>query len=234
MSKFLAILASTAFECELLITALKAKSPLQLPNRQAFKGSLDGRDCIICITGIGKVNSAYAMTLLAERYPQVEAVLNIGIAGAYPETDLALFDIVGATKEVYADEGLLCRYNFIDLSALRLPVYKLGDKVFFNELPVKAIDAQIKQGGFATVSSCAGTHELGVLRRRLFDCVCENMEGSAIAHICLQYNKPFYELRCISNIVQDRDGPISKTDIVKSAKMLQEFVLQSRLLLNLA
>lgn len=60
-------------------------------------------------------------------------------------------------------------------------------------------------GPFVTLSAVTGTSErAGVLQKR-YGAVCENMEGAAVAHVCLMHGVPFIEVRGISNIVKDRD-----------------------------
>jgi len=39
----------------------------------------------------------------------------------------------------------------------------------------------------------------------LYRGLCENMEGAAVARVCREFGLPCLELRCVSNLVEDRD-----------------------------
>jgi len=43
------------------------------------------------------------------------------------------------------------------------------------------------------------------LLARQHQALCENMEGAAVARVCQQFGLPLLELRCISNLVEDRN-----------------------------
>jgi futalosine hydrolase len=62
-----------------------------------------------------------------------------------------------------------------------------------------------KRGPFVTVSCVSGSRQRGVLLARQHQALCENMEGAAVARVCQQFALPLLELRCISNLVEDRN-----------------------------
>lgn len=62
-----------------------------------------------------------------------------------------------------------------------------------------------KKGSFVTVNSCTGTAQRGNFLQRQFNAICENMEGAALARVCDLYNLPMMEVRCVSNMVENRD-----------------------------
>lgn len=92
----------------------------------------------------------------------------------------------------------------------------------------------VRQGPFVTVQQCSGTATLGNEIAARFDGICENMEGAAAAHLCTLYNRPFIEIRGISNRVEDRntsawDLPLSihraqqaVIEVIKSIKLCRE------------
>jgi futalosine hydrolase len=55
-----------------------------------------------------------------------------------------------------------------------------------------------------------------------FHVICENMEGAAVAHVCISYGIPVVEIRGISNTVEDRD--MKKWDIRMAAENCQKVV----------
>jgi len=58
---------------------------------------------------------------------------------------------------------------------------------------------------FVTVNCCTGTILRGEFLQKKYDAGCENMEGAAVAMVCKNFNIPCVELRCVSNMVGDRD-----------------------------
>ena len=70
-------------------------------------------------------------------------------------------------------------------------------------LQAEHIDFSI--GRFVTVSCTTGTAIRGAMMAKQYNAMCENMEGAAVARVCSEFNLPCLEVRCISNMVEDRD-----------------------------
>jgi futalosine hydrolase len=157
-------------------------------------------DAMCLVTGVGIPAVFEAFVNLPDN---PSAILNIGIAGAYPKTGLKIGDIVLATSEVYGDIGF------------ELPnsphFQSITDSPFgtFYESPFAATlwphSGEVATGRGCTVSTCTGTNALGILRRDTFDAQFETMEGAAVAQIARRLGVPFYEVRAISNIAAERD-----------------------------
>jgi len=214
----LAIISAVAFETSRLQSRLQrdlASSDLPL-----WRGTLEGRPVLLALSGVGKANAARATTLLLERHAP-QAVLLIGCGGAYPESGLACGDLAVAEGEIFGDEGAMTSQGFLDLGPLNLPLLENGSDRYFNRLPCsrqllqtglpalqRFADQQslkLRCGDFVTVSSCSGTDELGRWLAARTGGICENMEGAATALCCLTRRTPFFELRGISNLVEERN-----------------------------
>ena len=193
-----------------------------------YKGNLSGRSVVMTVSGIGKVNAAHAATrLILDHCPS--QIWNIGIGGAYPSSGLCIGDIAVAEKEIYGDEGVMQEEGLAGLSLVGIPLLKKGRKKYFNEFvldrglvqrvlgicsPERAPFA-VKSGPFVTVSACTGTAARARGIEEGFGAICENMEGAAVAHICARYGIPLFEMRGISNLVDDRNR--AKWDIRRAA-----------------
>ncbi len=220
--KLLGIIASTEIEAGLIIGRLEDKESLSIQGKSFYKGILENIPAIVCICGIDKANAAHGTTLLLERF-KPDFVYNIGVAGAYPSSGLKIGDVVIAEKEIYGDEGLLAKDGFH-------PMNKILNNAVQYEF-IMHITENLKEfknkGNFVTVSTCTGTLEKGKEIEKKFNAICENMEGAAIAHICLLSGIPVAEIRGISNIIEDRTAaPLNKSDIVKAAENVQKFFLE--------
>ena len=97
-----------------------------------------------------------------------------------------------------------------------IPLVEAGKNKYYNEIPLDRVLAQkcinythmvarSMVGSFVTVSATSGTHKRALNLEKRFDAICENMEGAAIAHVCILYKVPFLEIRGISNIAGVRD-----------------------------
>jgi len=182
------------------------------------EGSMIGKQVVLIVAGIGKVNAAHAATLLIHEFSPA-VIMNIGIGGAYPLSGLKIGDVAIAEKEIYGDEGVLLKDDFHGIDFIGIPLLQKGRKKYFNEFPLdkplirKAVKAlslsplplALKPGLFLTLSACTGTKKRALELERCSGAICENMEGAAVAHICTLYGVPMIEMRGISNIVEDRD-----------------------------
>ena len=166
-------------------------------------------------TGIGAVNTAQALTVALQEISP-EFVLQIGIGGAYLSSGLNKGDLALATEENYGDLGVIAPDGWFPADEIGIPVLS-AERDYYNTYPLdsKLVDnAQhileqsgecVVQGPFVTVQQCTGREDIGNELAARFNAICENMEGAAAAHVCTLYAVPFFELRAISNRVEDRN-----------------------------
>lgn len=165
---------------------------------------LSGEDGILAVTGAGiPLAMARLTALVAERRPAL--IVNVGIAGAYPGSGLAIGDVVAGESEAFGDLGME-----LPGPGGFLPIGEASwaDAVYRRPLPLVtapfgAVPARTGKG--CTVNACAGTRATGELRRRLFGADFESMEGAAAALAGSLAGVPVAEIRAISNFASDRD-----------------------------
>jgi len=220
--KLLALVSSMPFESEAVLASLKKIRTFQLAGKSVHKGQLSGRDILLVNSGIGKVNAAHTATCIMENFA-VQGIVNFGVGGAYLNSGLKLGDIAVAIKEIYGDEGVAGLKKWTGMEEIGIPIVKAGKRKYFNEFtldkkfanalipshpPLAKVgwgDFEIKSGAFVTVSAASGTPRKAIELEKTFHAVCENMEGAAIAQVCVIYKIPFLEIRGISNIAGVRD-----------------------------
>jgi futalosine hydrolase len=226
------LISAVPFEGGLLAAKCKKGGGRQI--NLTFHPGREGKTRFIyAASGIGKTNAAHAAAIMMERHsPSV--IISFGIGGAYPSSGLKIGDIAVAEREIYADEGVFLKDGFHTLETIGIPAAVSGRRRYFNEYPAdrtlgrKALKAaacvaNAASGRFATVSLSSGTKKRGLEIEQRFGVVCENMEGAAVAHICLIHGIPFAEMRGISNMVEDRD--ISKWEMKLAAERCQLAVI---------
>jgi futalosine hydrolase len=229
------IIAAVPKEVELLEKVLEYSGRVKSGGYEYVEGTIGNLRVVVCAAGVGKVNAAAATAVMIDRY-QPQLVINIGCAGAYAGSGLAVGNLVVASEEVLADDGVLVSGGWKDLSYMNLPSVTQGGLNCYNLLPLsrhaseKAMQLAdyygvfLMRGRSATVSTCSGTRQQGDELSLRWNALIENMEGAAVAQVCLRCGVDCLEIRGISNLVEERD--LKKWDITKAVEAAQRFVLK--------
>lgn len=229
------IIAAMPLETLLLENALAQPVRFKTNGFEYIEGMLGNLRITVCAGGIGKINAAAATAVMIERNrPQL--VINTGCAGAYIGSGLSIGDLAVASDEVLADEGVVVEEGWRDLRYMSLPTLNLSGQTCFNTIPLskhaseKAMQLAdyygvlLMRGRFATVSTCSGTRQRGMELARHWNVIAENMEGAAVAQVCLRYGLDCLEIRGISNLVEERD--LEKWEIRRAVEVAQRFILK--------
>ncbi len=157
------------------------------------------------VTGVGiPFTLAELPGIIANTAP--DYILNIGIAGAYPNSGLKIGDVVLGSSEVFGDIGFELPespgFQPLTSSAFGAP--------YANPflLETSGWDSPIlpfSLGAGCTVNCCTGTDKVGIMREKLYGVQFESMEGAAVAMIGQREDIPVMEIRSISNIAGNRD-----------------------------
>ena len=229
------VTASTSQELALLIDGLSATPLAGIGHLHSFRGCAGGREVILALTGIGKVNAACAATLLLERF-KPQFLINTGCGGALAGSGLSVGDLAVASEECFPEEGVETPEGWRGLDLIGIPLFEGRGERVFNRIPLCAELAagalacarehgfRGELGPFHTVSTCSGTARRGAELLRRYPGVCENMEGGALAQVALVYGVSFLEVRGISNLVEDRD--LSRWDLKRAVAEAQRFLLR--------
>ncbi|MGI6657220.1 MAG: futalosine hydrolase [Desulfobulbus sp.] len=194
----LLVTAATTFEMQALL--------------QCLSGEADG--FVPLVTGVGPVEAAMVVTAFMAVQPAgappCRAVINFGVAGAYcqQQDHAELLDICLAEREILGDLGICHadRVESLDSPSLPVPtVFDLDPALLARARIVLDREGIVYRSGvFVTVSCTSGSRERGILLERQYQGLCENMEGAAVARVCRHFGAPLLEVRCISNLVEDR------------------------------
>ncbi|MFZ5764085.1 MAG: futalosine hydrolase [Thermodesulfobacteriota bacterium] len=175
----------------------------------ARKNLAAARNVAFLVTGVGPVEAAFALTRYLALHQDVAAVVNVGVAGAYPGGGLDLLDIGLARREILADFGI-CHGEWIEaLSGETMRInreFSLDNQLFAESRRILELEhLPCGSGTFVTVNCASGTARRGAYLRNSCNAICENMEGAALARVCLGFGVDMVEVRCVSNMVEDRD-----------------------------
>lgn len=210
------------------------------------RGRLEGRDVVLVGAGIGKVNTALAATLLADRY-DADPIVFSGVAGGL-DPALHIGDVVIADRTVQHDAGWI--------ENGRLHPYQAGHVPFFN--PTDRLGYEVPAGLLARVRERLAGFSLPALSRRaggegaaariVFGTIlsgdqyihCEQtrerlhrefggsaveMEGGALAQVCEAFGVGWLDIRALSDLA----GHDSRFDF---AAFVDEVAASSALILR--
>lgn len=195
-----------------------------------FKELVDkmaGADCLI--TGVGLVETTLNLSSHLGPNPSgIHGVINFGAAGAYMDSGAGLLDICIADQEVLGDLGICFGDRLEPFDERVLPVrtrFDLNTQLISRAAKILSQNGiPFRQGTFISVNSVSGTTKRGEYLRNRHHALCENMEGAAVARVCLEYQVPCLEIRCISNMVEDRDT--SKWQLTEACRICAETVVK--------
>ena len=153
---------------------------------------------IACCGGVGKVNAAMSTQLLIDRY-HPDLIVNMGVAGSFEDVPIGTL--------VLADG--FCQHDF-DTSAVDGPEYEglvatVNRVVFPTADPERAKAAMDATGlpyrtGLVATGDwfATDTPRARHIAEKFHPLLCE-MEGGAVAHVCLRNQVPFMAVKSVSD-----------------------------------
>jgi len=196
------IIAAMEPELDNLLDGMTLVEDVKILGIRFYLGKVKDKDVVVSLCGVGKVNAAMAATILIDHF-ECNLIINSGIAGGvsplkkrdsvlatklmYHDFDVSIFgypfgQVPGFPKEFLVNPTLVMLvkkiFQKLNLELKCLPIVS-GDR-FVNNLDIlKEIDYE---GGYAT-----------------------EMEGAAIAQVCVKAGVDFIVLRYISDIVGEEN-----------------------------
>ncbi len=194
-----------------------------------YSGGFAGRQMVLCLSGIGKVNAAIATTLLIERF-NPDCVINTGSAGGVGD-GLKIGDVLIGSQSAHHDADVTAfGYQYGQLPGMP-PRFDSDETLMAAaEKAAAAFQAASVRRGLV-VSGDSFVHsesELARIRSRFADVAAVEMEAAAIAQTCTRLQKPFVIIRAVSDSASD-EAQVSfetflQTAAVHSAQMVQDLI----------
>ena len=173
-------------------------------------GKIGGKEVVIVMSGIGKVNAALCAQRLIREFGATR-VINTGIAGAAGK-GLSVLDMVASTDAVYHDFDVTgFGYKPTVIPRMETSEFKADERMrkaaleSFNELKDTEDfkGHKIVEGRIASGDQFISSREVKDRIIALCAPACVEMEGAAIAHACFVNKTPFLILRCMSDCADD-------------------------------
>lgn len=189
-------------EVEALVTIMDHVKKDKILHMEVHQGYLCNHECIVALSGVGKVNAAMSTTLLIDHF-KVEFLINVGVAGGLKENQNPC-DIVISKNVIQHDFDT----SFIDGNSgngLKFPcdekLVHLCSQILSNaSIPYFIGDSA---SGDCFVSKTA---YLSRIQELFPECLATEMEAGAIAQVCHKANTPCLIIRSLSDITVRDDN----------------------------
>ena len=218
MTKNIGILGAMAQEIDEVKALLTEKTTVKIANREFVVGKIGNVRCVVAFSKWGKVAASITATLLIQEFG-VTDLFFIGTAGALAD-GLKVGDIVVSKRLVQHDldaRPIIPRFEMPLINS----VYVNSDPEL-TELAGRAINNLINKGVenmvseeaikefnlapklyFGDVASgdqfVSSNEKRNELLELLPDVLCVEMEGAAVAQVCMEFGTPFTVIRTISD-----------------------------------
>lgn len=170
-----------------------------------------------CITGVGPINAAMAVGKcleVASRKCKVEAVFNIGLAGAYDLSMVPLRTLCWVKEEIWPEYGLHDGFS-VTARAFSFPLWQRQEGDVYDSITLSSpgeIDSRFSKIADEKYLACRSLTVAGVSASfgragqllNTYHADLENMEGFAVAYACARFAMPCLEIRSVSNKVGPR------------------------------
>ena len=218
MDRTIGILGAMAQEIDEVKALLRDKTVVKIANREFVVGKINGIGCVVAFSKWGKVAATITATLLIQEFG-VTDLFFIGTAGALAE-GLKVGDVVISKRLVQHDldaRPMLSRFELPLLNRVYVDsdpnLTELAGKAVGNLLG-KGVENMVGEEAveefnlaptlhFGDIAS--GDQFINSVEKRddilslLPDVLCVEMEGAAVAQVCLEFGTPFTVIRTISD-----------------------------------
>lgn len=201
--KRLGIIGAMDIEVALLKEQLTDPKVTQKAGSEFWEGTLRGLPVVIVRCGVGKVNAALCVQILADLF-DVTYIVNTGIAGSM-DADLDIGDLVVATEAMYHDMTVTIfgypRGQVPGMDVQAFPADEALSEAAAAACAKRAV--RFKRGRIVSGDQFVG--DSAVKDDILENCggLCVEMESAAIAHAAYRNGIPFAILRAISDKADD-------------------------------
>ncbi len=218
MTRNIGILGAMAQEIDEVKALLTEKTIVRIANREFVVGKIGTVRCVVVFSKWGKVAATITATLLVQEFAVTDLIF-IGTAGALA-SHLKIGDIVIAKRLVQHDldaRPIIPRFELPLLNRIYVdtdPELTRLAGAAVERLLIKGVDKMVGSDAveefnlsptlhFGDIASGDQFINSEAKRQEILDLLpdiqCVEMEGAAVAQVCLEFNVPFTVIRTISD-----------------------------------
>lgn len=222
------IIAAMEEEVKTLVENTENYKEVKIANQLFYDGVIRGNEVTLVQSGIGKVNASIAASLLIEQF-NADIIINTGSAGGIRE-GLSVGDLVISDELSYNDaDARVFGYKYGQIP--QMPESYKADSSLVEKIEESAsvLKWNIHRGLIVTGDSfVAGNKQLDNIKEFFPEALVTEMEGTAIAQTCYQFDVPFVVIRALSDSADEEAG-VSFDEFIteagkKSAQLIIHFV----------
>lgn len=202
--KRIGIIFAMEEELRAFVRIIDIKNEYDIFDLHFFHGMINDVECVLVISGVGKVNAARTTQILIDNY-QVEAIINIGVAGGVSNI-INVGDIVIGEKLVQHDFDI----TVFDHEKGYIPnvgVFINSDDYLVN-LSCQILDKEkiaYHKGVIASGDIFCTEEAMSIKIAKKFNALCVEMEGASIAQVSYLSHIPVLVIRCISDVLNNNN-----------------------------
>ena len=207
----IAIIGAMPEEVEALVEKMENTETVDRGSRRFVRGTLAGRDVVITVSGVGKVNAASCTQQVIDLF-EPEAVINTGVAGGLAE-GLSLGDIVISEDAVQHDvDSTVFGYMPGQVPDMEVTAFPADEKLISAAVEAGQIaereasfKGSVTRGRILSGDLFLTDEEKKAQLREVFHGACVEMEGAAIGQVAHVNMVPWVIVRCISDMADNPD-----------------------------
>lgn len=185
-----------------------------------YEGKINNVNCILVMSGVGKVNAARCTQMLIDNY-KLDYIINIGVAGGVSR-NVNVLDIVVSDNLVQHDFDITA----FDHEKGYIP--NIGTNIKCdNDLVslAKKVDNKVHVGTIASGDIFCTEKWMSEKINNKFNALCVEMEGASIAQVAFLCNIPFLVIRSISDTPYEDNNKITYEEfLIKSSKKVAKYL----------
>lgn len=203
--KKIGIIGAMAEEVSILKENMKDVQIVKKAGMDFYTGTLEEKQVVIVMSGIGKVNAAVCTQILVDLF-QPDAIINTGVAGSL-NANIDIADIVLSTDAIQHDMDVTnWDYKHGQIPRMETSTF-VADKTLL-ECAKKVChkvnpDIHTFEGRVVSGDQFICSKEKKNWLREYFGAECAEMEGASIAQTCYLNQIPFLIIRAISDKADD-------------------------------
>lgn len=225
--KKIGIIGAMELEVEELKSKMSVNNIVKKANMDFYEGTLNGAPVVIVRSGIGKVNAALCVQILADVF-NVTHVINTGIAGSL-NAKLDIGDILISKDAIHHDMDVtIFGYQLGEVPQMGCREFSADENmVALAKASCEKVNPDIHAiiGRVVSGDQFISSKEVKDKLIATFHGDCAEMEGASIAHGAYLNNIPFVIIRAISDKADDSaemDYPTFEKAAAKHSALLVE------------
>lgn len=224
------IIGAMELEVDTLKSHLTNSVVTKKANMEFFEGTLNNTPVVIVKSGVGKVNAAICVQILADIF-HVTHIINTGVAGSL-QSQIDIGDIVVSTDALHHDvDATVFGYPLGEVPQLgRLEFPADNTMMLLAKSSCEEVNPDIHVFTGRIVSGDQFISDKSIKEKLIsnFQGFCTEMEGAAIAHASYLNEIPFVIIRAISDKADDSaemDYPVFERKAAEhSAKLVEHMI----------